>query len=578
MTKALSTSSSRPHQLLTRILEQPELVHIVQNLEAPVLSKLIDHIGLEDSGELVALATTEQLKKIFDDDLWRSHKPGKDATFDADRFALWLQVMMEAGVEFAAQKLAELDEDLVTLAICKHVLVINIDAMAERMSGNNRSDEDDLTDKALESSLYEEFAEYQIIAKDHQSWDAIIAVLVELDKNNHDFLMRMLDRCCYISTEYIEDNGGLYEVLNSEEMLESDVAAEREERREQEGYVAPSSAVSFLNLARVTPTEQLVAARAADPITQSYFRTFGRPSRDGSKKGAQALPQGTPVQSEKVVRFLQELRKAEVLEEPGQHPLLAAGEPQDVRSEPLLKLAIVGVRETNSNAYMERLKELSYLANVLISGCSYAGRAFRPLEAADAAVAVCNLGLERLLQEEAGVRDISEATVVQAAELLERQELVKLFQVGWSILHHDVLLFTARSLQDMLTRTADGLRDVQRSKELTRMAATLAADVKTGKPWQSRSRLDGLGHTLERPTLLALKALLSEYPFLPRAIAGGSKETEKRDARFISTAKHIQTVQEFVKGLGAGKEKSPARTPAAPAKDGPRTGKDGSTR
>ncbi|MFY2558581.1 DUF6178 family protein [Corallococcus terminator] len=583
MTKALSTSSTRPQQLLTRILEEPELVSIVQSLEAPVLSKLIDHIGLEDSGELVALATTEQLKQIFDEDLWKSQKPGKDATFDAERFGLWLQVMMEAGVEFTAQKLTELDEDLVTLALCKHVLVINIDELAERMSGNSRSDDDDLTDKALESCLYEEFAEYQVIAKDHQSWDAIVAVLIELDKNSHDFMTRMLDRCCYASTEYIEDNGGLHNVLSSEDMLESDVAAEREDRREQEGYVAPSSAASFLNLARVTPTEQLAASQSRDHITQSYFRAVEAPRRGGPKKDAQALPQGAPgqmAQSEKVVRFLQELREAEVLEEPRQHPLLAAGARQEVRAEPLIKHAIAAVRERNLTAYLERLKELSYLANVLMSGCSLGGRVFRPLEAADAAVAVCNLGLERLLREEAVGSAESEVTVAQAAELLERQELVKLFQVGWSLLHQDVLLFTARSLQDLLTRMASGLRDAQKVKELTRMAATLKADINAGKPWQSRSRLDGLGLILDRSTLLSFKALLSEYPFLPRAIADGSVDTTKREARFIFTAKHLQAVQDYLKGLGK-EPASPSRgRPAAPApaKESPPPEKDGRRR
>ena len=83
--------------LLTRILDEPNLVAAVQALPAPVLGKLIDHVGLEDAGEIVALASTEQLKRIFDDDLWRSERPGKDETFDASRFALWLEIMLEAG-------------------------------------------------------------------------------------------------------------------------------------------------------------------------------------------------------------------------------------------------------------------------------------------------------------------------------------------------------------------------------------------------------------------------------------------------------------------------------------------------
>ena len=39
--------------------------------------------------------------------------------------------------------------------------------------------------------------------------------------------------------EHIEDNGGLYEVLTTEEQVLSDVASDREERRKDAGYVAP---------------------------------------------------------------------------------------------------------------------------------------------------------------------------------------------------------------------------------------------------------------------------------------------------------------------------------------------------
>jgi len=45
-----------PQQLLARILDEPELVRAVQALEPRALGRLIDHVGLEDAGELVALA------------------------------------------------------------------------------------------------------------------------------------------------------------------------------------------------------------------------------------------------------------------------------------------------------------------------------------------------------------------------------------------------------------------------------------------------------------------------------------------------------------------------------------------
>jgi len=60
------------------------------------------------------LATTEQLAEIFDEDLWMNNRPGEDEAFDADRFGLWLEIMLEMGEDIVAKKLIELDENFVT--------------------------------------------------------------------------------------------------------------------------------------------------------------------------------------------------------------------------------------------------------------------------------------------------------------------------------------------------------------------------------------------------------------------------------------------------------------------------------
>src|SRR5512138_385818 len=128
-------------ELLLRMFEEPNLVAAVQALPAPALGKLIEHIGLADAGEIVALATTDQIRRIFDDDLWRSERPGQDETFAADRFASWLEIMLEAGEGFAAEKLAELPEDLVTLALSKQVLVVDLDELAATLAPSLSDDD-----------------------------------------------------------------------------------------------------------------------------------------------------------------------------------------------------------------------------------------------------------------------------------------------------------------------------------------------------------------------------------------------------------------------------------------------------
>src|SRR5215831_6836134 len=111
-------------QLLTRILERPGLVAAVRELPGAVLGKLIDRIGLEDAGELVALASTAQLERVFDDDLWRADRAGGDETFRPERFVLWLRVMAEAGEAQLVQRLGELPQDLLALAVHRLVLVL----------------------------------------------------------------------------------------------------------------------------------------------------------------------------------------------------------------------------------------------------------------------------------------------------------------------------------------------------------------------------------------------------------------------------------------------------------------------
>jgi hypothetical protein len=74
----------------------------------------------------------------------------------------------------------------------------------------------------------------------------------------------------------------------------------------------------------------------------------------------------------------------------------------------------------------ERMRELSYLANVLMAGATHGGQRFRILDAAEAALAVCNLGLASLPQPSA--RDA-------AAEPADR-----LFRIGIHRLHHELQL------------------------------------------------------------------------------------------------------------------------------------------
>src|SRR3954447_11972428 len=157
MTSLTRTNVSPSTKLLLRILERPGLIAAVRELPGAVLGKLIDRIGLEDAGELIALATTAQLERVFDDDLWRAERAGGDETFQPERFALWLRVMLEAGEELLVQRLSELAQGLLALAVYPLVLVLDMDVLEEQLSPGD--EEAEAIERALETSLVEEWEE-----------------------------------------------------------------------------------------------------------------------------------------------------------------------------------------------------------------------------------------------------------------------------------------------------------------------------------------------------------------------------------------------------------------------------------
>jgi hypothetical protein len=366
--------------LLSRILDQPQLVKAVQALPPRALLRLIDHVGLEDAGEIVAMATVDQLERMFDDDLWRSSAPGGDERFDPARFCLWLEVMLEAGPAFAADRLAELSEDLLALALHAQVLVIDLDELA-------LSAIDEQLEKALDGAFYLDFGEYRVIARHPDGWDALAAALTALDDRHADVLRCLLARLCHASSEWIADNGGLCSVLTSAEMLDEDAAAERDDRRARAGHVSPASARAFLNLP--APNVQTVLAEPRDAITRAYFREY------------RAIEAPAP---ERVASWFEASSDAPtaLLEGPPPAP------------ETLLQTTLLVLDEAVA---AERLRELAFLANVLLAGSP---RDLRPLEAANEALARCNAGLERAVQ----------ATGRSAADLLAHAGCEKLFRLG----------------------------------------------------------------------------------------------------------------------------------------------------
>lgn len=411
-----------PRVLLRRILDEPDLPALVQALPALALGRIVQQVGLEDSSEILQFASPEQLSELIDHDSWQSSAPGEDETFDDRRFALWLEVMLECGEDWVADRLAAMSEDLVTLALQRQLLVLDTDQLAALLRGDG--EELDLAEKALDDCASEELDRYLLIARHPDGWDTLLNVLLALDKNHHDFLQRVLERCCQISYDYVEDSGGLYDVLNAEDLLESDVAGAREDRRAAQGYIAPSRAAHFLKLALSTPLSTWLTQE--DSITRTYFRELAPTPRAAGRSGA-VTPMAAP--RNPLLALLEAARdELDEAERKTTARRLGSGAAPNLPDARAFRDAVQALGERDPALHARRLEELAYLSNVLIAGASLGGRPYRSHEAAEAALALCELGLDHVRSE--GALDAPPALA-----MVTRHSAPQLFGAGWQLLH-----------------------------------------------------------------------------------------------------------------------------------------------
>lgn len=363
----------------------------------------MDRVGLEDAGEIVALATTEQLARVFDEDLWKSERAGEDEKLDPARFLVWLHVMLEAGDTFAAARLVELPEELVLLALHKNVLVLDMDALIPEMI--DAGEDADAVEKALSDCLSEEIDQYNVVARRHEGWDDLLTILLALDRDHHAYLSRLLERCAAMSAEHIDDNGGLYDVLTSEQMLEGDVGGDREARRAAEGHVAPSDAKAFLRLAARGDAPSL---GEHDAMTRAWLREL---SPEPASPRSAAAPDAEPL-----------LRLLDAHGEP-------AGDATTAAPPPPAELPLAGAMRALSarapDAFARRSEELAFLANALSAGHEHRGRRLRPVEAVRVALAAVDRGLSMAARRRDPSAVLAEATADG------------LFRLAWAELHRE---------------------------------------------------------------------------------------------------------------------------------------------
>jgi len=502
-----------------------------------MLHRVIQSCGLEDCGELVSLATPSQLAAVFDLDLWAAGRPGLDEQFDADRFGLWLEVLLEAGASVAAQTLSEIDVDLVIAALAQHVHVFDPAAVSSAESGC-------------------EIGGYLVVATRTSSWDAVAAVLLALGEEHHDYFHRVMSGCRRLSNAGFELDG-LDDLLGDSEQVMFDLAVDREQRREKQGYVTPAQARAFLQMSRQLQLRRDTTP-AHNPVASAYFRAIEWTTETHAQPGVSRLPAaagtalGPQDTADAVAAFADVLLEAGMLG-PQPKALLDGPEgrpPRLARIQAQLQFA----GDTDQAAYAMRSQELAYLANTILAGCSIQARPFTAPEASDAAVAVCNLGLEHWPPQWLPADARRDRSVAKGGALPENflvgQDLVSVFQVGWAVLYEHVCMFAAGRLIEILTRLQCDDREVQTG--LDELRKELAKHWRAGAPWHAREALDVLA-ILDMPAWATLLGLIDECPVIHAGmnVSQGSRTLAVSASafEFISESSQIASIREWMDAM-----------------------------
>jgi hypothetical protein len=578
---------------LARWLDTPLLARVVPHLSPETLHRLIRSRGLDACSELITSATPAQLTSLLDLDLWGQARPGRDVQFDVDRFGEWLEALVDAGPSVAARTVAALDQDLVIVGLCRYVRVFDPGIFEPTaQSDDEPMDRDEAMREGESMSTHEssgdciesEVAGYLVRARRADAWDAIITLLVALDAEHGTYFHALMRGCRRLSNSRPEIDG-LDDLLLEPEQRLHEVASERERRRSQQGYATAADARAFLQMARQPKHTRsgapMTGAILVNPIVTAYFRAADEaPESLNETAGSQsseiyARATDVPESLDAVMALLTE---AGMMPERPRALLEAANaDPQAARLTRLRRL-MAFVRDTDGAAYLARSRELAFLANTLVAGCSVQSRPFTPQEASDAAAGICNLGLEcwpanhlppaSARSAPAGLAEAAAASRQQRRRVgsggqaatspdtfptdswLIDHDLVTAFEVGWSVLHQDVSLFTAEQLILTLTDLDCVDRDIRRGLVALRHALVKQRDA--GTPWRAREAAEILA-MLDMTAWISVLGLLDECPVLPAALTavleGRTTTVSPTKFDFISTAAQIGDVRLFMRKL-----------------------------
>jgi hypothetical protein len=456
--------------------------------------------------------------------------------------------LVDTGDSVAARTVAAIDANLVIAGLSRYTRVLDPATFAPSASNDDESMDVDVTRfNGLECAV----GGYVVRAKRTDAWDAIVALLSALDADHRDYFHAVMQGCRRLSISTHESDGQDNLLVEPEQLLH-DVALEREGRRSQQGYSTPADARAFLQMARQRRHQRPDAAPSINPLAAAYFRAADEAAASAdlnARPQERALEPSTHADvPESIDAVVDLLIEAGLLPERPRALLESTAPSRLTRMRPLM----AHLRDTDHTAYLKRSRELAFLANILMAGCSVQSRPFTAQEASDAAVGICNVGLERWPARwpEAETHDAASTAGLGTTlpdTFLVHHDLVVAFEVGWAVLHEEVSMFVAEHL--IVTLTDLRCVDAEIQSGLHALRRELVRQRDAGTPWRARDALDVLA-MLDLPAWACVLGLLDECPVLPAALTaileGHTGAVSATAFEFISTTGQIRQVRAFM--------------------------------
>lgn len=428
-----------------------------------------------------------------------------------------MEVLADAGAEIAATKLAAMPLEQIVAGLAHHVDVYDVAAVS-----SYETTDGEIWDysRPVRDRVGCEIGGFHVAARREDSWDAIITVLVALDTDHPERFVDLM-RAVRSRSHSLRERDGFHALLQNRDQMMFDVAAERERRRQQRGFASPADARAFLVMSRSVRRDAI----RPNPIAREYARSIEMSPPDEQHD--------TAATAEEMHEVVELLAGAGVTPLQPPRALLESGAPESTsRMQRLLQHAF----ERDQAAYGDRNFELAYLANVLIAGCSIQSRPFTTKEAADAAAAICELGVGQLPDA--------------PADYFITNDLIGVFQLGWASLYRDVTVPAASQLADTLEHIRIEDADTQSALNMLRIRLLRALD--DGEPWRAAGALDVL-MAIDLPAWAALVALIAECPVIHAGLIASIDRTvrtvDPNAFEYIARPDQLALVRTFLNAL-----------------------------